>query len=96
MSAAQRVPFIAGTLGFGAALIAMITVPAARNVIAKYTGTSAPGWTWRILAIGFALINLKTTLFAWHVRLIPLSYHFYRTGRSLKTDALTMLQIIRH
>lgn len=67
MSAAQRLPVLMGTLGFGAAVVAAVTVPSVRNVAARYLGVSAPGGFWRILAITFALINVKTLPFAWHV-----------------------------
>lgn len=67
MSAAQRLPVLMGTLGFGAAVVAAVTVPSVRDVAARYLGISAPGGFWRILAITFALINVKTLPFAWHV-----------------------------
>lgn len=67
MSAAQRMPVLAGTLGIGAVVAAISTIPAVRNVFSRYVSFSAPGGIWRILAILFALINLKNLPFLWHV-----------------------------
>lgn len=67
MSAAGRLPVLMSTLGVGAAMVAVTTVPAAREALGRYLGVSAPGGVWKILAIAFALLNLKNLPFAWHV-----------------------------
>ena len=38
------------------------------NRILSLTGLSQPGGIWRLLAIVFALLNLKSLPFGWHVR----------------------------
>lgn len=70
MSAAQRIPVLAGTLGIGAVVAAISTIPALRNLTSRYLSFSAPGGIWRILAILFALINLKNLPFLWHVSIV--------------------------
>ncbi|GAB7351302.1 hypothetical protein MBLNU459_g1717t1 [Dothideomycetes sp. NU459] len=78
MSAAQRMPVLAGTLGIGAVIAAVSTVPAIRNITSKYLNISAPGGGWRILAILFALINLKNLPFLWHYRVFRgIFYHLW-------------------
>lgn len=89
MSAVHRVPFVAKTLGLAGILVGMSSVPAVRNVFARLLGVlgiHSPGGVWRILAILFALVNIKSSLFVWHVR-VPFSSP--RTRRS----KLTTVQI---
>lgn len=72
MSAAQRMPIVGGTLAIGVSGAAMAFVPSLREAITRYLGISVPGGIWRILAIFFALLSLKSLPFVWHVRYLPL------------------------
>ena len=69
MSAAQRMPIVGGTLAIGVTGAAMALIPSLREAVTRYLGISAPGGVWRILAIVFALLSLKSLPFVWHVRL---------------------------
>lgn len=68
MSAAQRMPIVGGTLAIGVTGAAMALIPSLREAVTRYLGISAPGGVWRILAIFFALLSLKSLPFVWHVR----------------------------
>ena len=52
----------------GASIAALVSLPSLRSFVAKWSGYNAPGGVWRILAILFALANLKNLPFMWHVR----------------------------
>jgi putative effector of murein hydrolase LrgA (UPF0299 family) len=67
MSAAQRMPILAGTLAIGVTAGAMTIVPSLREAVTRHLGISAPGGIWRILAIFFALLSIKSLPFVWHV-----------------------------
>jgi hypothetical protein len=67
MSAAQRMPIVGGTLALGISGAAMALIPSLREAVTRYLGISAPGGIWRILAIFFALLSLKSLPFVWHV-----------------------------
>jgi hypothetical protein len=51
----------------GAAAAAFASQPSLRTFVAKWSGYNAPGGVWRIVAILFALANLKNMPFVWHV-----------------------------
>lgn len=67
MSAAQRMPILGGTLALGTTGAAMALIPSFREAVTRYLGISAPGGVWRILAIFFALLSIKSLPFVWHV-----------------------------
>ncbi|KAG9531859.1 4HBT like protein, partial [Aureobasidium melanogenum] len=48
--------------------IALGMIPSFREAVTRYTGISAPGGVWRILAIFFALLSIKSLPFVWHFR----------------------------
>ncbi|KAG9513371.1 4HBT like protein, partial [Aureobasidium melanogenum] len=48
--------------------IALGMMPSFREAVTRYTGISAPGGVWRILAIFFALLSIKSLPFVWHFR----------------------------
>lgn len=50
-----------------ASIAALASKPALREWVVKASGYNAPGGIWRILAIVFALGNLKNLPFVWHV-----------------------------
>jgi hypothetical protein len=54
----------------GASLAAILTQPAVRAFLVKWSGFNAPGGGWRILAILFLLGNWKNLPFVWHVRVL--------------------------
>lgn len=72
MSAAQRMPIVGGTLAIGVTGAAMALIPSLREAITRYLGISAPGGIWRILAVFFALLSIKSLPFVWHVSKPPL------------------------
>lgn len=53
------------TLGISGLALGMM--PSLREALTRYTGISAPGGVWRILAIFFALLSIKSLPFVWHV-----------------------------
>ncbi|KAJ4287641.1 hypothetical protein N0V90_012344 [Kalmusia sp. IMI 367209] len=52
----------------GALVAALASQPSYRTLLAKWSGVNAPGGVWRLLAILFALSNLKSLPFVWHLR----------------------------
>lgn len=55
----------------GGAVAAFASQPSLRTFVAKWTGYNAPGGVWRIVAVLFALANLKNMPFVWHVCFPP-------------------------
>jgi hypothetical protein len=68
MSAVQRLPMVAGTLTFGASLAAILGVPSLRNRFIDLLGRGTTGNVLKLLAVAYALLNLKNLPFVWHVR----------------------------
>lgn len=66
MAAARRLPAITSILAAGLA-IAAGSVPSIRASVARTTGLSAPGGTWRVIAVILAILNVKNLPFVWHV-----------------------------
>ncbi|KAJ9641800.1 hypothetical protein H2199_005013 [Coniosporium tulheliwenetii] len=66
MSGLQRMPVIAGVAGIGTSLAVLASIPSFRQRLSTVLGLSAPGGIWRVLAILFALLNLKSLPFVWH------------------------------
>lgn len=61
-----------------ASLAALASQPAFRTFIARWTGLNAPGGGWRLLALLFALTNIKNIPFVWHIRFFrAYFYHMY-------------------
>jgi hypothetical protein len=67
MSGAQRMQVLGVTLTLGISGFALGMIPSFREAVTRYTGISAPGGVWRILAIFFALLSIKSLPFVWHV-----------------------------
>ncbi|KAI4758952.1 hypothetical protein E4T52_01802 [Aureobasidium sp. EXF-3400] len=89
MSAAQRMPIVGGTLAIGVTGAAMALIPSLREAVTRYLGISAPGGVWRILAIFFALLSLKSLPFVWHFRVFKnLIWHLYLQPLPLKPSHL--------
>ncbi|KAI4715712.1 hypothetical protein E4T48_08082 [Aureobasidium sp. EXF-10727] len=89
MSAAQRMPVLGGTLAIGATGAAMALIPSFREAVTRYLGISAPGGVWRILAIFFALLSIKSLPFVWHLRVFKnLIWHLYLQPTHLKQSHL--------
>lgn len=71
-----------------ASIAALASRPSSREFLAKWSGISAPGGVWRMLAILLALVNLKNLPFVWHVR-PPVSFPsrcLTSLERSMHTD----------
>jgi hypothetical protein len=54
--------------GAGASIAAFFS-ETFRETVTSWSGLDAPGGGWRILAVVFALANLKMMPFMWHVSL---------------------------
>ncbi|OJD31493.1 capsule polysaccharide biosynthesis protein [Diplodia corticola] len=67
MSASGKLPVIAAIAGAGASLAAMASSSTLRAFLSRLLGISAPGGTWRLIALILAAINLKNLPFMWHV-----------------------------
>ncbi|KAF2792127.1 hypothetical protein K505DRAFT_279392 [Melanomma pulvis-pyrius CBS 109.77] len=73
----------------GAALAALASQPSLRTFIVKWSGYNAPGGVWRILAIFFALANLKNMPFVWHFRFLrSFLYQLYLQPTPIPPHAL--------
>ncbi|KAI5240788.1 hypothetical protein E4T43_05875 [Aureobasidium subglaciale] len=84
MSAAQRMPVLGGTLAIGVTGAAMAAIPSFREAVTRSLGISAPGGVWRILAIFFALLSIKSLPFVWHFRVFKnLIWHLYMQPKLL-------------
>jgi hypothetical protein len=63
----------ASIVAAGASIAALASQPSLLSTLSttlsRWTGFSAPGGIWRILAILLALVNLKNLPFVWHVRI---------------------------
>lgn len=68
MSAATRLPTIAGLLGTSAALIGLSSMPSVQNYLSRYIGANGSKTLLRILAVLIALSNLKNLPGFWHIR----------------------------
>jgi len=71
MSAAGKLPAIAGTLGLGALLAGIASVPAVRETLTKYLGAKVTNNMWKIVALALATTSIKNVPFAWHVSTGP-------------------------
>jgi hypothetical protein len=69
MSAIQRLPQVGGTLSIAAGIFAIAGIPSLRQRFTDLLGTGVSGNMLRLLAVAFALLNLKNLPFVWHVRL---------------------------
>lgn len=69
MSAASRLPAIAGSISLGALAVALTSLPSVRNYLARYLGDKASKNMWKIAAVAYALANFKNLPGVWHVRL---------------------------
>ena len=69
MSAIQRLPQVGGTLSIAAGIFAIAGIPSLRQRFTDLLGTGVTGNMLRLLAVAFALLNLKNLPFVWHVRL---------------------------
>jgi len=97
MSAIQRLPQVGGTLSIAAGIFAVAGIPSLRHRFTDLLGRGVTGNMLRLLAVAFALLNLKNLPFVWHVRLALPSYasrgkeltiHFIFTVESLQRPDL--------
>jgi len=70
MSAASHLPKIAGTISAGTLVAALISVPAVREFLTKYTPSPLRGNMWKIALAAIALANFKNLPGIWHVRVL--------------------------
>ena len=70
MSAATRLKTMAGIVTTSAAIVGITSLPSVRDFLSKHIGPNATKHTWRLLAILFALINLKNIPGFWHIRVL--------------------------
>jgi hypothetical protein len=83
MSAIQRLPQVGGTLSIAAGIFAIAGIPSLRQRFTDLLGTGVPGNMLRLLAVAFALLNLKNLPFVWHVSLaLPPSPSHWKTTRN--------------
>ncbi|THW77948.1 hypothetical protein D6D17_10295 [Aureobasidium pullulans] len=89
MSAAQRMPVLGGTLAIGVTGAAIAAIPSFREAVTRFLGISAPGGVWRILAIFFALLSVKSLPFVWHFRVFKnLIWHLYMQPKHIEQKHL--------
>jgi hypothetical protein len=67
MGAMSKTLNIGALVGAAGSIAAFLSQPAVRTFLEKWSGWNAPGGGWRVVAILFALINLKNLPFVWHV-----------------------------
>ncbi|KAK0254315.1 hypothetical protein LTS09_010741 [Friedmanniomyces endolithicus] len=70
MSAASRLPTIAGTITLGALIAGITSLPSVRAHIAKFLGAKVSKHMWKIAAVAFALTNFKNLPGVWHIRVL--------------------------
>lgn len=70
MSAASRLPAIAGTLSLSALAACITTLPSVREFLVRHLGEGMATNMWRIAALAFALANLKNLPGFWHIRVL--------------------------
>ncbi|TKA77392.1 hypothetical protein B0A55_03232 [Friedmanniomyces simplex] len=70
MSAASRLPTIAGTITLGALLAGITSLASVRAYIARYLGAKATKHMWKIAVVAFALTNFKNLPGVWHIRVL--------------------------
>ncbi|KAK0342653.1 hypothetical protein LTR91_022167 [Friedmanniomyces endolithicus] len=70
MSAASRLPTIAGTITLGALVAGITSLPSVRAYIARFLGAKASKHMWKIAAVAFALTNFKNLPGVWHIRVL--------------------------
>lgn len=68
MSAATRLPTIAGVVAAAAALIGATRIASVREYVEHHLGSSALRSSWRFLLLLLALVNFKNLPGLWHVR----------------------------
>jgi hypothetical protein len=68
MSAVSRLPMMAGTLSAAASVAAIAGIPSLRQRVTEILGKRVSGNMLGLVAIAFALLNLKNLPFVWHVR----------------------------
>ncbi|UJO14095.1 putative thioesterase atnL [Fulvia fulva] len=84
MSAATKVPVVAGTLALTGAVVALWRHPAVQDFIEKYLGTSASSTILKALIGAAALINLKHLPGFWHIRVLRgIIYQIYFQKRPI-------------
>lgn len=69
MSAASRLPAVAGTLGLGTFVAGLAALPSVRAFTFKYLGLRVSENMWKIAALLLALANFKNLPGVWHVSL---------------------------
>ncbi len=70
MSAATRLTTMAGLITSTAAIVGISSIPSVRDFISRYLGPSGTKNIWRLLALAFALLNLKNLPGLWHWRVL--------------------------
>ncbi|KAF2728193.1 hypothetical protein EJ04DRAFT_504474 [Polyplosphaeria fusca] len=82
-------PRVVTLAAVGASLAALASQTPSRNFLLKWSGITAPGGVWRIIAIIFALANLKSLPFAWHLRIFrAFAYQLYLQPTPIPPHAL--------
>jgi hypothetical protein len=95
MSAIQRLPQVGGTLSIAAGIFAIAGIPSLRQRFTDLLGTGVSGNMLRLLAVAFALLNLKNLPFVWHWRVFKgLIYQIFlqkqeRTPKDLFAPMIT-------
>ncbi|KAK4580414.1 hypothetical protein LTR86_000617 [Recurvomyces mirabilis] len=70
MSAAARLPTIAGTITLGAFLAGLTSLPSVRAFLVRYIGLRATRHMWKLTAAAFAIANFKNIPLVWHIRVL--------------------------
>lgn len=86
MSAVQRLPMMAGTLSVGASLAAIAGIPSLRHRFTELLGRGVTGNMLRLLAVVFALLNVKNLPFVWHVGLFRECLRFPPTHKESERE----------
>ncbi|KAF1994156.1 hypothetical protein P154DRAFT_527240 [Amniculicola lignicola CBS 123094] len=76
-------------VALGGLTAALASHPVSRSFVVKWSGLGAPGGVWRLLAIFFALVNLKNLPGVWHIRFFrAFFYHLYWQPTPIPPEAL--------
>lgn len=83
MSAASRLPVVAGTLSLGAFVAGLAALPSVREFAFTYFGSRVSKNMWKIAALVLALANFKNLPGVWHVSW-RVKYHILERALKLR------------
>ena len=92
----MRLKAIAGFAAMGAAVVGVASPSTVRHFVARYLRPNSSNNIWRVLALFFALLNLKNIPGFWHIRVFRgITYQLYLQPNTQKPKHLFAPMITR-